>query len=887
MNEFGRRLASLFRRSQIEDGLNDEIAFHIEEQTAKNIRAGMTPEEARRAALVRFGGVEQVKEATRDEFRAGVLEDFGRDLRYGARVLRRAPGFAIVAILTLGLGIGAATAVFSVVDGVLLEPLPYPEPDRIVRVFQIDANGRRMGNVSDPNFDDLKNGTRTLKAMAEMAAGPVPVVVNGQSAMIAGAAVSREFFDVMGVGPIIGRGFAETETRVGATPVVVISHRFWQNRLFGAPLNGQTMRVGTITHQIVGVMPEGFDYPAASEYWTPRELNPPSTSRTAHNWQAVARLAEGIALESAQQEISGLAKSLKARYGDDTWMSDATAVPLREQLTATSRATVLTLFAAAVLLLVIACLNVSNLLLARVATRRREMAVRLAIGAGRFRIARQLLAEALVLCVAGGIAGLVIALGGVRALVAMQPGNLPRIDNVGVNWTVMAFALGVSVIAAVMLTVAATLRTGDRELKSELAESQRTAAGGRASQRVREALSVSQVALTLVLLIGAGLLTRSFVQVLMVDPGYRVGSAWVLDLQSPGLPNPEARRRHVQFQRDLIARLRQLPAVSEVALVNDFPLGGRFYANGQFFEMNSPDEFQSYDDIRRLGEQAKARAGFAGYRVASEDYFRVMGIPLIRGRVFEESDGPDAPHVAVISESLANTKWPNQDPIGRFVQFGNMDGDRRGFRIVGIVGDVREISPEAVPGPLFYGYYQQRVTSRFSVVLRTAPIPPLGEVLQQTVRDLNPDIPVQARRIEDAFDRSLAGRRFSLVLIAVFSVSALLLAMLGIYGLIAYLVAQRTKEIGIRMALGASSRDLLRLIVGKGVTLAVAGTTVGVVAALALTKLVEGLLFGVTARDPIAFAGVIAVTLVAVLIASYLPARRALKIAPVDSLRAS
>lgn len=886
MREFGRRVTSLFRRSQIENGLNDEIAFHIEQQTAKNIRAGMTPQEARRAALVRFGGVEQVKEATRDEFRAGVLEDFGRDLRYGARVLRRAPGFALVAILTLGLGIGAATAVFSVVDGVLLQPLPYPDPDRIVRVFQIDANGRRMGNVSDPNFDDLKNGTRSLKSMAEMSAGPVPVVVNGQSAMIAGAGVSREFFDVMGVRPMIGRGFSETETRVGATPVAIVSHRFWQNRLFSAPLNGQTMRVGNATHQIVGVMPQGFDYPAASDYWTPRELNPPSTSRTAHNWQAVARLADGVELETARREISTLAKSLKARYGDDTWMSDATAVPLREQLTATSRATVLTLFAAAVLLLVIACLNVSNLLLARVATRRREMAVRLAIGAGQFRLARQLLAEALVLCVAGGVAGLVIALGGVRALVAMQPGNLPRIDNVGVNWTVMAFALGVSVLAAVILTIAATLRTGDRELKSELAESQRTSAGGRASQRVREVLSVSQVALTLVLLIGAGLLTRSFIEVLMIDPGYRVGSAWLLDMQSPGLPDAEARRRHVQFQRDVIARLRRLPGVSDVALVNDFPLGGRFYANGQFFEMTSPDEFQTYEDIRKLGEQAKARAGFAGYRIASEDYFRVMGIPLIRGRVFEESDGPDAPHVAVISESLAKTKWPNQDPIGRFVQFGNMDGDRRGFRIVGIVGDVREISPEAVPGPLFYGYYQQRVTSRVSVVLRTDPTAALGEVLQPTVRELNPDIPVQARRIEDAFDRSLAGRRFSLVLIAVFSVSALLLAMLGIYGLIAYLVAQRTKEIGIRMALGASSQDLLRLIVGKGVMLAVAGTTVGLIAALGLTKLVEGLLFGITARDPAAFAGVIAVTLVAVLIASYLPARRALKIAPVDSLRA-
>jgi putative ABC transport system permease protein len=885
MFELARRIASVFRRSRIENGLDEEIRFHIEQQTAKNMRDGMSPDEARRRALIRFGGVDQAKEAARDEFRAGALEDFGRDLRYGARVLLRAPGFAIVSILTLGLGIGAATAVFSVVDGVLLQPLPYPEADRIVRLFQIDGNGRRTSTVSEPNFEDWKNGTRSFRAMAEMSPGPAPAVVNGQSAMIAGAGVSREFFDVMGVRPVMGRGFDESEQHVGGAPAAVVSHTFWQTRLGSAPLNGQTIRSGETAYQIVGVMPPGFDYPAASEYWFPRELYPPTPSRTAHNWQVVARLADSVPLSAAQAEISALSKSLKARYGDETWMFDATAIPLREQLTATSRSTVLILFGAALLLLLIACLNVSNLLLARVATRRREMAVRLAVGAGRWRIARQLLAEALVLCVAGGAVGLVVAVAGVGALVAMQPGNLPRIDNVQVNWTAMAFALGVSAVAAVMLTLAATLRNGDRELKSELAESQRTSAGGRASQRVREVLSVSQVALTLVLLTGAGLLTRSFVRVLTVDPGYRTDSALVLDMTSPGLPDLDARRRHAVFQHDLLSRLETLPGVREVALVNEFPLGGGRYSDGQFLEMTSPDELESFDDVRRLGDQAKARAGLAGFRIASEGYFTTMGIPVIRGRAFEESDGPDAPHVAVVSESLANTKWPGQDPIGRFIQFGNMDGDLRGFRIVGIVGDVREMSPEAVPGPLFYGYYRQRIASRFSVVIRGESLESTASAAQRIVRQLNPDMPVQVRRIEEAFDRSLASRRFSLVLIAAFSIAALMLAMLGIYGVISYLVAQRTREIGIRMALGASSRDLLRLLLGKGATLAVMGTAVGLVAALALTRVVEGLLYGVTARDPVALGGVTALTLAAVIAASYLPARRALKVAPVESLR--
>jgi predicted permease len=845
----------------------------------------MSPDKARRRALLRFGGVDQVKEATRDEFRAGALEDFGRDLRYGARVLRRAPGFAVVSILTLGLGIGAATAVFSVVDGVLLQPLPYPDADRIVRLFQIDGNGRRTTTVSEPNFEDWKNGTRSFRAMAEMSPGPMPAVVNGQSAMISGAGVSREFFDVMGVRPMMGRGFDDNEQRVGGTPAAVVSHKFWQTRLASAPLDGQTVRVGQTAYQIVGVMPPGFDYPAASEYWFPRELSPPTPSRTAHNFQIVARLAANVPLATAQAEISALSKSLKVRYGDDTWMFDATAIPLREQLTATSRSTVLILFGAALLLLLIACLNVSNLLLARVASRRREMAVRLAIGAGRWRIARQLLAEALVLCVAGGATGLLIAFAGVRTLVAMQPGNLARIDNVQLSWTVMGFALGTSLVAAVMLTLAATLRAGDRELRSELAESQRTSAGGRASQRLREVLSVSQVALTLVLLTGAGLLTRSFVRVLTVDTGYRTDSALVLDMTSPRFPDADARRRHAEFQHQLLSRVETLPGVRQVALINDFPLGGGRYSNGQFLEMTSPDELKSFEDLRKLGDQAKARAGLAGFRIASEDYFTTMGIPLIRGRVFEESDGPDAPHVAVISASLAQTKWPDQDPIGKFIQFGNMDGDLRGFRIVGIVGDVREMSPEAVPGPLFYGYYRQRLASRFSVVVRGESLESTAAAAQQIARQLNPDLPVQARRIEEAFDRSLASRRFSLALIAAFSVSALMLAMLGIYGLISYLVAQRTREIGIRMALGASSRDLLRLILGKGAMLAVMGTGVGLVAALALTKLVEGLLYGITARDPIAFAGVTALTLVAVVAASYLPARRALRVAPVDSLR--
>jgi putative ABC transport system permease protein len=826
-----------------------------------------------------------VKEQTRDQFRPALLEDLGRDLSYGVRVLRRAPAFAFVSIVTLALGIGAATAVFSVVNGVLLSPLPYPQPDSIVRLFQIDSDGVRNGNVSEPNFVDWKEGTRSFSAMAETSFGPSPIVAGtGETTMTPGAMVSREFFDVMGVKPVVGRGFVADELTVGGRRAVIVSDGLWRARLNSASLAGLTIRINDAPYDVVGVMPPTFDYPVTSQYWMARELTAPQTSRTAHNWQAIARLG-GAGLESARTELSGVSRALKARYGDTTWMSDATAVPLREQLTAATRPVLLMLFGAAVLLLVVACLNVSNLQLARASARRREIAVRLAVGAGRGRITRQLLAEAVVLSVASAACGIVIALAGVRALTVLQPGNLPRIQNVQVDWPVMVFAIGVALVTAVALGVVTAARASKQEIRETLTEGTRSVAGGRASERVRQGLVVAQVALTIVLLIGAGLLTRSFMRLLAIDPGYRTDEALILDLSWPFDGDPAIRQRRVAAQRDILARLRTLPGVENVGLVSPFPLGTGNFANGQFLEMTRPDEIQSFEDFGRLGREAKARTGFAGYRTASEGYFSTMGIRLVRGRLFDERDGPDAPHVAVISESLAATKWPNQDPLGRFIQFGNMDGDLRGFTIVGVVGDVRENSPEAAPGSLFYANYRQRMNPRFSVVLRSGQGAALASAARQIVREIDPSLPVQARTVDDALNRAVAGRRFSLTLIAVFSGAALILATLGIYGLISYLVAERTREIGIRLALGAASADVLRMVLGRGALLAGVGMTVGLVASLGLTSVLKGMLFGVTATDPVAFLGVIALTMTAVLGASYLPARRALKVAPVTALR--
>jgi putative ABC transport system permease protein len=784
----------------------------------------------------------------------------------------------------LGLGIGAATAVFSAINGVLLSPLPYPEPDRIVRLFQIDNTGRRMGNVSEPNFEDWKQRTRSFSGMALMSSGAVPVAVRSETTMITGASVSREFFDVMRQTPVLGRPFVDGERQVGGARAVIVSDSLWRSRLGAAPLSDLTLRISNEVHQVVGVMPPGFDYPGASEFWTPREITARELSRTAHNFQVVARLAPAVALPVAQAEISALSRQLKTQYGDGTWMSDATAVPLREQLTATAQPTLLVLFGAAMLLLIIACLNVSNLQLARASSRRREIAVRLAVGAGGARITRQLLAEAIVLSTAAVVLGIAIALVGVRALVTLQPGNLPRLQSVQVDWRVMLFAIGVAVTTAVVLGLVTSIRASRQQIRDTLSEGTRTMAGGKTSERVRQGLVVVQVALTVVLLIGAGLLARSFAKLLAIDPGYRTDSALVLDLSWPFSQDPAVHLQRKTAQHELMAQL-AVPGVESTGLINAFPLGSAG-ANGQFIEMTRVDEIQSFDDRARLGDELKTRVGFAGYRIVSEGYFSTMGIPLIRGRLFDERDGPDAPHVAVISKSLADTKWQNQDPIGRFVQFGNMDGDVRGFRIVGVVGDVREISPETSPGPLFYGYYRQRMATRFSVVLRTTMAGSIAPSARQVARQLDPDLPIQIRTIEDAFDRALAGRRFSLTLIVVFSAVALLLATLGIYGLISYLVAERTREIGIRLALGAESTDVLRLVIGKGAALAAVGLGIGLVAALGLTRLLKGMLFGVTATDPTAFIVVALVTFAALLMASYTPARRAMRVSPVIAMRA-
>jgi predicted permease len=813
------------------------------------------------------------------------MESLRFSLRHAARSLRHAPGFTLVVVLALGLGIGATTALFSVVHSVLQRPLPFPQPDRIVQLWQLGKDGGEM-NFSDPNFADLREQSRSFAAMAELQAGDAVTVNGGGEPLRAHpASVSRDFFAVLGVKPALGRLFAPEEQREGGPGAVVVSHAFWLRALGGtADLASRQLRFGGRLYRVVGVLPDGAAFPAGTDLWEPREAYPLFPSRTAHNFQALGRLREGVPVERAQQEASAIARRLKAVHGEDTWMSNAAVVPLQEQIVGRVRPALMLLLGAAAFLLLIACANVSNLLLVRTAGRSHETAVRLALGAGRVRLVQQFVAEALLLSLAGGAVGLAVAWWGVRVLRRMQPEGLPRVADVEVSGGVFLFALAVSLVTAVALGALTALHALRGELRERMARG-RTVSGG--AGRMRDGLAALQVALTLVLLVGAGVLGRSFLRLLSADTGYRTSGGVVLDLAMDDPADAAGGVRLAAFQDELMGRLRAIPGVTEVGGVNAFPLDGG-YSDGTFLELMRPDEATSFEDFQRLAADP-ARTGQAEYRVASDGYFRAMGIPLRRGRWFQPGDGPTSGHVALVSESLARKRWPGQDPVGKIIQFGNMDGDLHPFTVVGVVGDIREASVDAEPRPTLYGSARQRTgkISRFHVVMRgpvdaAAMIAPARRIL----RELAPEVPPTFRTLDEVFSASLADRRFSLLLLGAFGGAALLLAVLGIYGVISYLVAQRTREIGIRLAFGARAGDVSRLVVGHGAALAGTGIAAGLVAAFVLHRVLGGFMYGVSAVDPVAYAGVAVLLALVALAASALPARRATRVDPMIALRA-
>ena len=824
------------------------------------------------------------------------MSNVAGELRFAFRLLRRSPGFAILGILTLAVAIGACTAVFSVVHGVLLKPLPYPAPDALVQVWQVSRAGART-QFSEPNFDDLRARTRSFEAMAEFASGTDSVVAGTEPLRADVATVSRDFFAVFATPPMPGRAFNADELREGAPRAAVISHRFWQQRFGGRPdLAELRLRVGGRPHTVVGVAASGFDFPAGAAIWVPLEATTPNPYRTGHNWQVVGRIADGVRLETARVDATTVARAMAAEYGQATWMADAALVPLRDQLVGTVRPVLLLLLAAVALLLIVGCANLANLLIVRVTARRRELAVRSALGATGRSLLWPLTAESLVLAAVGGALGIGLAYISVRSLALLDGSAVRRLDEVGPSWPVLLFALAVTAATACALGALAAWRASRPDLVGGLKDSSRSVTGSASAGRLRYGLVVAQLALAVVLLVGAGLLGRSLLRLLHQDPGFRTDGVLTIDLSSPPpdikmtpqgieLGDPAVVPRQVQVHERLIRELGTLPGVTAAGGINRFPLGSA-YSNGTFILVRG-NEPQTLDMLGRVMNDPE-RTGDAEFRVATAGYFRVMGIPLLRGRLFESTDGPEQPHVAVISASLARSKWPDQDPIGARVQFGGMDGDLRVFTIVGVVDDIRERGLDAQPRPTFYADYRQRPLTAFdfTIVLQTAVVPTsLVSDARRIIREAMPEVAPRFRSIEQVVGASIAGRRFTLALTLVFAGAALLLSVLGVYGVLSYLVAQRTQEFGVRMALGARQADVLSLVLGEAARPIAIGLALGVVASLLFRRVLDGVLFGITSTDPLTYVAVIGLLGTAAFAACQLPAIRATRVDPLRALR--
>ena len=873
--------------------LDDEVRFHVEMRVAALVARGMPADEARAEALRRFGDPDELRDyclsmevpqMQRTNLRER-LHSLAQDFRFAVRQARRAPGFTTIATLTLALGIGATTAIFSVVSAVVLKPLPFPEPSRIVQLWEVGARGEHI-HFADPNFDDIRAQSRTLDGVAELNANPTTVVVHGEASLTIASQVSHDFFRVLGVRAVAGRLFTDDEQREGAAPAAVISYGFWQQRFGGAPSAiGSTISVDGSLATIVGVLPPELEHPADTEIWLPRELERHLPSRTAHNWSVVARVRPGVSVDDAQRDVSAIARRLKLEYGDQTNAVDAAVVPLQDQIVGPVRRTLYLLFGASALLLAIACTNVVNLLVARMAARENELALRVAIGAGRGRILQQLLVEASLLAALGGVGGVLLALGGARVLVALRPANLPRAVDVAVDWRVLLFAFGAAAATAVALGAIAAWRGGSsRDLRASLASAARTQAGG-ASGRVRGALVVAQLALSVVLLVGAGLLARSFVKLMRVDPGFRTRDVVIAELSLPAAGDSAKRTERVQYLDEALDRLRAIPGVRAAGGSSVVPLGDGG-GNGTFGVLDRADEPITMPMLEQMF-QDRSRTGYAEFRVVSPDYFATMRIPVIQGRAFEARDRAGAPHVGVISASLARKRWPGENPIGKVIEFGNMDGDLTPITIVGVVGDVREESLAKEPSPTVYVDYRQRPMQAwsFALVASVDPGAPVAEALRRSLAGLRSDIPARLTTIETQVSRSVAERRFMLLLVGVFAGVALLLATIGVYGVIAYLVAQRERELGIRVALGARRGDILLLVLRQGATLAVIGALLGAVGALAVTRVMAGMLYEISPSDPLSYLGVVAVLCAVAVAATIPPARRASRAEPMSVLR--
>ena len=814
------------------------------------------------------------------------MSGFLRDFRYAARVLSKNPGVTTIMVFTLALAIGATTAIFSVVYGVLLRPLPYPRADRIVAISEVNSRGT-LSRLADPNFDDFRDQSHSFQSIAKYAYDTVFVSGASQPTRTTVAAVTPEFFRAFGIEPLVGRDFVASDNKRGAAPVALVSYGYWKQYLGSAQDFSQShLKINNAVYSVIGVLPAGFRFPNDVDVWISADTGGENTSRTSHNYFGVGRLKDGVSVDQAREDVRAIARRISQTSSEKTdyLLRDGAVVPLQDSITGTVRSPLLILLGAVGFLLLVACANVANLLLARASSRERELSIRIALGAARGRLVRQLLTEALVLSLIGGVLGVLAAHWGVDGLVVLAPEQLPRLDSISVSVPVLLFAFLLSTAVAAGLGAFTAARATRGDLKSGLVEGGRGQAGSQGSQRVGRAIVAAQIAITLVLVIGAGLLGRSLLKVLEVNPGFRVDKIVAMEVSLPGADDPKAKSAHGIFFSNLIDRIRQIPGVRSVGAASALPMTGGL-PDGMFLLMTQNEVPKTMDGFEAFFNQ-KERIGNADFCVATDGYFQTLGIPLIRGRMFDERDGANAPQVALISESLAHDRWPHQDPLGHTIEFGNMDGDLRLLTIVGIVGDTREYGADEPPRPTVYVNLFQRPRAVMTMtMLSDADTRSASSAARRSLQDLNPEIPTSFRTFQQVYSASLGSRKFNLILIGFFAVSALLLATAGVFGVMAYSVSRRTREFGLRVALGATSGDVLRMVLAQAMRTILIGVVTGIVGSLVLTRTVSSLLFGVTATDPITFAGVTLLLVAVALLACYIPARRATKVDPMVALR--
>lgn len=876
---------NILHKQRVDQDLEQEIRTYLDLVAEDKARSGMSRDEALRQARRELGGVEQLKENIRDVRVGASVDNLLQDLRYGLRVLSRNPGFAATAILTLALGVGATTAIFSVVDTVLLKPLPFPTADRLVRVQSVIAATGHGSVASYPDFLDWRARNHVFVGMAVFRTNDFTLIGAGEPLHLPGAVVSAQLFPLLGTTPAIGRSFYPEEdnpaTVSGADPVI-LSAGLWR-REFGSDTSvvGRTIQLGGQPFTVVGVMPQAFQFPVQAEpveLWTTIAVDAHGgadamiAQRGAHYLDVVGLLKSGVKLQQAQAEVATITASLNKQHPENKPRT-VQIVPELQGVTGPLRAPLLVLLGAVGCVLLIVCVNVANLLLARANGRHTEMAVRAALGASRRRAICQLLTESVALGLLGGGLGLALALASLRLLVRFIPAEVPRVDAIGLDARLLSFAFLISLLAGILFGLAPALRVSRISLTESLKQSRGSGSGGKEHSRLRDALVVSEVASAIVLLLGAGLLIQSFLRLIQVDPGFNPHHVLTFQLDSP--PGNEDSRASAFF-REVVAGVSALPSAVSASAVESLPLMG--------------DNVRSSIEIEGQPTPMGSRPS-ADFNVVEPKYFHTVGVSLVAGRDFTEYDDSKSTLVVIVNRTLAQEFFPNQDPIGKHIRpgigIGNGAGEPPMREIVGVIGDVKQNGLSADAAPEVYAPLAQSPMDNMCIVVRTTndPMSIAGSVRRQ-IASFDKNAPIyHVETLDRHLVQSVATPRFITFLLCGFSGMALMLACLGIYGVISYIVVQRTHEIGIRMALGAEKGDVLKMIIGEGLRPALAGVVIGILGALRLTHILSSLLYGVKPTDPLTFAAVSLILVGVALLACYIPARRAAKADPMRSLR--